>query len=116
LGGERVWFACPVIHCGRRVAKLYGGKVFACRQCQQLAYPSQRETPFERYNRRAEKIMERLGWSNEDDQYLKGKPKGMHWQTYHRLLADLHRFEAASNIAFVEFFGARFGRLDLGVA
>lgn len=116
LGGERVWFACPVVNCGRRVALLYGGKVFACRQCHHLAYPSQREKPFERYQRRADKIMRRLGWSDDNDRYLKGKPKGMHWRTYHRLLADLDKFETASNGALFEYLGARFGDLDLGAA
>ena len=40
-GGERPWFLCP--HCGRRVAILYGGAVFACRTCYGLAYEVQRE-------------------------------------------------------------------------
>jgi hypothetical protein len=29
--------------CGQRVAILYGGDIFACRHCYQLAYPSARE-------------------------------------------------------------------------
>ena len=44
LGGQRPWFLCPARGCGRRVAILYGGGIFACRHCYQLAYPSQRET------------------------------------------------------------------------
>jgi hypothetical protein len=39
LGGNRPWFGCP--SCGRRVAKLYGGAVFACRHCWHLNYTSQ---------------------------------------------------------------------------
>src|SRR5215831_7092426 len=29
-GGSRPWFRCPVLGCGRRVAILYGGGIFAC--------------------------------------------------------------------------------------
>ena len=43
-GGQRAWFVCPGLGCGRRVAILYGGRIFACRHCYQLAYASQRET------------------------------------------------------------------------
>ena len=39
LGGLRAWFICPAVGCGRRVAILYGGSIFACRRCYQLAYP-----------------------------------------------------------------------------
>lgn len=109
LGGERVWFRCPAQGCERRVALLYGGKVFACRHCHQLAYPSQRERSFERYQRRAEKIAARLGWTSGDERYRLGKPKGMHWRTYHRLTANLERFEAASEVGLVDYISARFG-------
>jgi hypothetical protein len=40
LGGSRAWFLCPAVGCGRRVAILYGGGIFACRHCYQLAYAS----------------------------------------------------------------------------
>ena len=33
LGGSRAWFICPAVGCGRRVAILYGGGIFACRHC-----------------------------------------------------------------------------------
>ncbi len=36
-GGDRVWFRCPGRGCGRRVAILYGGAIFACRKCYGLA-------------------------------------------------------------------------------
>lgn len=87
LGGERPWFLCPVEGCGRRVAILYGGEIFACRKCQQLAYGSQRESEIDRATRRADKIRERLQWTpgilNGDE----GRPKGMHRRTFNRLVA-----------------------------
>lgn len=111
LGGRRRWFACPAANCGRRVAIIYGGRVFACRHCHRLAYPSQRESPYLRHQRRADKIRHRLGWENAEDEYLLGKPKGMHWRTYHRMVDEMARWDYASNIAFTEYFNDRFGAL-----
>ena len=88
LGGERHWFLCPARGCGRRVAILYDGVIFACRRCYRLAYPSQREPFHDRATRRADRIRERLGW---EPGILRGrgpKPKGMHWKTFERLVAE----------------------------
>ncbi|MGQ3890715.1 hypothetical protein [Legionella sp. CNM-4043-24] len=85
LGGQRPWFICPTRGCGCRVAILYKGNIFACRNCFSLAYPSQRETVCYRASRKADKIRSRLGWQegflNEDGR----KPKGMHWMTFDHL-------------------------------
>lgn len=62
FGSERAWFICPAAGCGRRVAILYGGSIFACCHCFRLAYPSQRESAKDRATRRANKIRARLGW------------------------------------------------------
>jgi len=86
LGGSRPWFVCPAFGCGRRVAILYGGAIFACRHCYQLAYASAREDAGERAARRAERIRERLGW---DSGILNGhgdKPKWMRWRTFYHLV------------------------------
>jgi hypothetical protein len=85
FGGTRPWFICPSTDCGRRVAILYGGDIFACRHCHNLAYPCQRESAVDRAKRRADKIRVWLGW---EPGILDGKgfkPKGMHWRTYRRL-------------------------------
>ncbi|MDB5869544.1 MAG: hypothetical protein JWP96_1876 [Polaromonas sp.] len=86
-GGQRVWWLCPAVGCGRRVAVLYGGSVFACRHCQKLAYKSQRETPNDRAYRRANNLRDRLGWVPGVIHGAGVKPKGMHWRTYWRLRA-----------------------------
>ena len=62
LGGWRAWFICPAVGCGRRVAILYGGAIFACRRCYQLAYASSREDAGGRATRRADRLRARLGW------------------------------------------------------
>jgi hypothetical protein len=87
-GGERAWWLCPSVGCGRRVAVIYGGSVFACRHCQKLAYKCQRETPGDRNLRAAEKIRERLGWQRGILNPAGGKPKGMQWRTYLALQAQ----------------------------
>lgn len=96
LGGQRPWFLCPAHGCGRRVAILYSGSIFACRHCYQLAYPSQREARDDRAARRAERIRAKLGW---EPGILNGdgwKPKGMHWNTFNRLTAQHDAFVQVS--------------------
>lgn len=93
MGGERHWFLCPARGCGRRVAILYGGAIFACRHCYRLAYPSQREKSWDRATRRADRIREKLGWPGgilEGGDW--GKPKGMHCRTYERLCREHDAF------------------------
>lgn len=92
FGGQRAWFLCPGAECGRRVALLYIGNSggFLCRHCHQLAYRCQRETSFDRSLRRANKIRKKLGWSAGISNPAKGKPKGMHWVTYYRLVDRLN--------------------------
>lgn len=88
LGGRRVWFRCPASGCGRRVAILFGGAIFACRHCHRLAYPCQRETDDDRAARRADTIRRRLGWEPGILNGEGGKPRGMHWRTFQRLRAE----------------------------
>lgn len=99
FGGHRKWFVCPARGCGRRVAILYGGKVFACRHCYQLAYPSQREERFQRVARRSDRIKRRLGW--DDDARHGLKPKGMHWATFALLTEELDYWDRVWNSEFV---------------
>lgn len=81
LGGRRPWFLCPARGCGRRVAVLFGGSIFACRHCHKLAYESQRERDDDRAMRRADTIRRRLGWRAGIANPTGSKPKGMHWRT-----------------------------------
>lgn len=86
-GGRRPWWLCPV--CGRRVAVLYSGRGgYSCRHCAQLAYRSQRETQEDLAARRANRVRVRLGWPQGILNLPGGKPKGMHWKTYLRLLNE----------------------------
>ena len=115
FGGERVWWRCPAVGCGRRVAVLHGGRVFACRQCNRLAYRSQREADDDRATRRADKLRNRLGWEagilNGDG----NKPKGMHWRTYWRLYGqhNVHVNAALAGMAAkLGLLGERLDRIN----
>jgi hypothetical protein len=104
-GGERAWFRCPARVCGRRVAILYGGAIFACRHCHDLAYPSQREPQHYRLLSRAQSLHVRLGGNGAVGDGLPPKPKGMHWRTYERLSRRYLRFESAMDFAAAARFG-----------
>ena len=105
-GGQRAWWLCPAVGCERRVAVLYGGKVYACRHCHQLAYKTQREQSHDRAGSKANKLRDRLLW---EAGILNGngiKPKGMHWATFARLQA---RHDALVNQTLAGVM-AKFGR------
>ncbi|WP_260456030.1 hypothetical protein [Pseudomonas baetica] len=97
LGGSRPWFSCP--SCGRRVAKLYGGVVFACRHCWRLNYASQQVSTRDRAADRSWSLRRRLGC---DEGFLSMpaeyicKPKGMHWRTFNRKIALLKQVDAGA--------------------
>ena len=112
LGGRRAWFRCPARGCGRRVAILFGGSIFACRHCHKLAYECQRETDDDRACRRADTIRRRLGW---EPGILNGsgwKPKGMHWRTFERLRAEHDAYVMAALAGMGERLGLVERRLN----
>src|SRR5262245_9903321 len=95
FSGLRWWFMCPRVN--RRVRKLYlplGGRHFRSRQAYGLAYPSQRETAYDRAMRRVHKLYLRLGGDPADGEHPK-KPKRMRWTTYNRLIDQLAAAERA---------------------
>lgn len=99
FGGERSWFCCPARECGRRVAILYGGSVFACRHCHKLVYESQRERFPDRHALKADRVRKKLGWEPGAFSQRAGRPKGMHWKTFNRLQAEHHEHFVASMMA-----------------
>lgn len=112
LGGSRPWFICPALGCGRRVAILYGGGIFACRHCHRLAYASSREDAGDRATRRADRLRVRLGWKPGILNGNGDKPKWMRWRTYYRLTEAHDRLVNRSMHAVALRFGifTRVGR------
>ncbi len=105
LGGSRSWFICPALGCGRRVAILYGGDIFACRHCYRLAYASAREDTGDRAARCADRLRARLGWEPGILNGEGGKPKWMRWRTFERLAAKHDQFVTRSMQAVALKFG-----------
>jgi hypothetical protein len=97
-GGERPWFLCP--RCLGRRAVLYGvGDRFRCRACHDLAYSSTREGADERNRRRADELRRRIGCKRGPFS-VPLKPKGMHWRTFERIVAEINAREYDALIAF----------------
>ena len=95
-GGRRPWFLCPAQGCGRRVAVLYGGGIFACRHCHGLNYRSQHEPAWDRALTRYQKIRVKLGGHPGDAYAFPSKPKGMHWHTYERWCMKANQAQSCS--------------------
>ena len=96
-GGSRPWFQCT--RCYRRAAKLFlRGSRFACRKCHRLVYASQSQDAIGRSWLRQNRLEGRLGddWS---------RPKGMHHQTYERLVERLLGCEERRDDAIAGFIG-----------
>lgn len=112
MGGERVWWRCPMAGCGRRCAVLFGGGRFACRQCHRLAYRSQREAVDTRAIHKADKLRARLGWTPGILNFPEGKPKGMHWRTFNRLQLEYFAQSESALAVSVARLGLINDRLD----
>lgn len=121
FGGSRPWFICPNPECRRRVAILYVNVVFACRHCHRLAYQCQKETDDDRALRRANTIRRRLGWKpgtlnppgwHIDPAWHWYKPKGMHRETYSRLLNAHNVFVLRSFAGLGERLGLISKKMD----
>lgn len=105
FGGQRIWFRCPAHGCGKRVAILYGGQIFACRHCHQLTYASTRESIDDRATRKADRIREKLGWEPGILNANGSKPKGMHWKTYQRLITQHDAYVDVSLVGIARRLG-----------
>lgn len=99
FGGFRPWFYCPAVSCHRRVRILYGGTIFACRHCHQLAYPCQSESAEDRAKTRAYAIRSRVGRRGSFIDPFPLRPKGMHVRTYYRLQ---WQYETAVTVALIQ--------------
>lgn len=96
-GGRRLYFCCPF--CGERVRKLYlYDRLFRCRKCARLNYPSQQVTKGCDHAylkmRKAVKPLdpEAVNLSpHELSQYRPERPKNMRHNTYYKLLRTFYR-------------------------
>ena len=96
FGGNRVWWTCP--HCNERAGLLYWqAQRWQCRKCAGLVHESTRQGPDSLAFSRVNKIRQKLGFGGGLLSPMGGKPRGMHWTTYNRLLLAL--MDASENAA-----------------
>lgn len=88
-GGSRYWLRCP--SCSKRVSVLYCAGAYVCRGCIGACYASQLQQPIDRLFSRADAIRQRLGWQRGIAYGNQGRPKGMHFTTYYRLVTEHDR-------------------------
>lgn len=88
-GNFRHWWLCP--KCSQRVSVLYCAGVYVCRHCINAPYGSQLQQPIDRLFSRADAIRQRLGWQSGIAYGNQGRPKGMHFTTYYRLVTEHDR-------------------------
>lgn len=91
-GNYRHWWLCP--SCSKRVAVLYCAGAYVCRHCLNAPYGSQLQQPIDRLFSRADTIRHRLGWQSGIAHGNQGRPKGMHFTTYYRLVNEHDRLTA----------------------
>jgi hypothetical protein len=117
FGSSRPYFICPGPQngtgCGRRISKLHlSHRYFLCRHCNQLAYRSQFEQPWQRTLRRVNKLKQRLCIDVGITELFPDKPKGMWSSTYGRLLDEILQAEILANEAKASRFKRLLAQVD----
>src|SRR5690606_23739442 len=107
FGGRRPWFSCP--KCGRRTGIMYLWYIPRCRKCAQLVYASQSEDAVNRSWRHTTKLEARLAGGKEKRDFR--RPKGMHLDTYRRLMRAYVQEQTNRDEALIGF-ARRLGWLD----
>ena len=106
-GGHRPWFRCP--SCNRRVMVLARqDRLFRCRKCHHIPYGSQTEIRADRLIRKARKIRALVGASDDLQEPIWRKPKGMHRKTFDRL-SRKDQIISAEIDSFIVLLLARYG-------
>jgi hypothetical protein len=109
-GGVRWWFVCPAT--GRRAFKLYlprGGRRFLSRAGYLLGHEVAREDKLARRQRRASRILAKLGRPDANWTGWASRPKGMRRRTYERLCAELTEVQEDGEAVFAAEALRRFG-------
>jgi hypothetical protein len=120
VGGLRAWFRCS--GCGRQCGRLFLSNAnLVCRHCAKVRYPSQvaPQPPHAKKVARAQAIRARLGGKPELGGRVPSRPKGMHHQTYDRLVGELTEIEAVEEaralregeLSLIELFLRELGNL-----
>jgi len=99
-GGSRSYFSCP--YCRRRcevVVMTTNGRHWGCRRCLPVRYASQRLSPADRMQRRADTLYERAGTDHGEGFVV--KRKWMRWRTFNRLMNRANALSTGADAAFL---------------
>lgn len=117
-GGARPFLLCP--ECGQRVRYLYLRRgVFRCRHCARLNYSIQQRTKNELFpyhaatkllRERFEVPMALMPVPMDLPYFLPTRPKGMHWNTYRKLMERYGKLQRQYATVSVERLEAFIGR------
>jgi hypothetical protein len=103
-GGQRYYFQCRGLGCGRRCEVLYSaGKYFVCRKCAGLLYSSQKGCPIDRAIAAKHKLGKQIFEDYDGDGWR--KKKGMHWKTFDRLYARYQSYDRRAVFGLAGRFG-----------
>ena len=104
--GKRWWFICPGSGCGKRVGVLFLGNILVCRHCWGMAYSSQNKAYYDRQSDKAFQLAAKLGHQGSVfDGFYGNKPRGMHWKTYNRKVAEIERAAETGLLGAMAKFG-----------
>ena len=101
FGGQRPYFRCP--GCYARAGILYGPR-FRCRRCHNLAYPSQRQSAYDRAIIKAGRIRESMGGHAGMAYPFPDRPRYMHRRTYERLKDEAYRCELIADDHLIHLY------------
>ncbi len=108
FGGQRPYFRCPALHndtpCHKRVSKVYGGAIFACRNCHNLTYWSQSASKLDRLIEKSHRLRRKIDRASQS--CLVTRPKGMWQSTYERLIDEYYQAEQDANDLFMKRFAS----------
>jgi hypothetical protein len=104
-GGQRYYFQCRGLGCGRRCEVLYSaGKYFVCRKCAGLLYSSQKGGVIDRLIEAKHKLGKQI-FDDYSDGYGWRKKKGMHQKTFDRLYAKYQAYDRRAVFGLAGRFG-----------
>lgn len=116
FGGNRYYFVCPVTRKRCAVLRLYRGMLISLEGVRQLTrmsipYTCQTLSGFDRVRRQvklSEGRAEKRGIVIDESVYYQ-KPKGMHWNTFSRLVGDIEKAQERENRWIWVHWGRRLG-------
>lgn len=104
-GNYRFYFKCPLCS-KRRTSLYYKDDDLGCRECLKLNYRSSQRSrnKLEEIRYKMIQIHKKLDTKHSIDNLHPKRPKGMHYETYYRLIGELQHLERCFNTMMSEIY------------